>query len=501
MRTWKAIYNVVTSLLQQLVSVICGFIVPAALIGAFGSEMYGAIGTITQYLSFISLLESGVGGVTRSALYKPLADKDVREVSAIVKATERFFRIIGIVFILYSLLIGALLPAITSYKGSWFVTFSLTLVISAGTLAQYFFGLSYSLLLQADQRSYVSSLLQVISTVANAISVVVLVHLGCDVVTVQAGSAVIYVLRPLLLGRYVRHRYSLISDVEPDNHALKDRWNGLGHHLAFYLRSNMATVALSWFAPLSSVAVFSVYNLVANGLQRIVQSFSSGMEAAFGNMIAKEEKAALDRNFEIYELLNSIIVSVAFSTAIVTIIPFISIYTSSFHDADYIQPVFSVLLLLATGCYCYRLPYNSVVLAAGHFRETRKGAFFEAFLCVVLSLVLAGPMGLEGVALALLIATSYRFIDFAVYASRNILHRQVRTFVFRFLFTCVCMFFSCVMGFVLSNYFHCTGYGNWIQLAIVIMLESLTISLLLSWIRYRKDMTLLFRKVRSLLMR
>ena len=95
MRSRKALLNTVSSLLVQLASVIVGFVVPIAYIGTFGSETYGAIGTINQYLGFIALLEAGVGGVTRAALYKPLAEGRVDAVSSIVRATERFFRVLS----------------------------------------------------------------------------------------------------------------------------------------------------------------------------------------------------------------------------------------------------------------------------------------------------------------------------------------------------------------------------------------------------------------------
>ena len=66
MRSKKAVKNIVTSLLQQLVSIICGLIVPRAIIGAFGSNVNGLIASITQFLGYITLLEVGIGPVIKS---------------------------------------------------------------------------------------------------------------------------------------------------------------------------------------------------------------------------------------------------------------------------------------------------------------------------------------------------------------------------------------------------------------------------------------------------
>lgn len=498
MRTRKAFLNILASFAQQLTSVLTGFVIPAALIGAFGSETYGAIGTITQYLSFITLLESGVGGVTRAALYKPLASKDIKEISSIVRATESFFRKIGLIFIMYVLCVATSFPFITDYSGGWAVSFGLTLAIAAGTCAQYFFGLTYSLLLQADQRSYVTSLLQIVTSIINAVAIVILVNFGCGVVVVEAVSAIFFIIRPLVLGAYVKRRYRLIEDALPNNDALANRWDGLGHHLAFYLRSNVATVALSLLSSLSEVAVFSVYNLIANGLQKIVQSFTSGIEAAFGNMIAKDEQQALLANFRAYELISSLTAIAAFSTAISTVIPFVSVYTSGVSDTNYIRPLFAFLLLLATALYCFRLPYNSVVLAAGHYRQTRGGAFAEAILCVVLSFLLAGPFGLEGVAVALLVATLFRTINFGLYALRNIVKMPLNhffrhmTFTFGGILACSCT------GLAISSRFSCDGYEEWVCFAAIVFVISCSIALIGAALFYREDLRLIGKKFLSL---
>ena len=70
MRSKKAIYNIVTNLVLQIVTIIYGFIVPKIIISNFGSNTNGLISSITQFLSYIALLESGFGPVVKSILYK-----------------------------------------------------------------------------------------------------------------------------------------------------------------------------------------------------------------------------------------------------------------------------------------------------------------------------------------------------------------------------------------------------------------------------------------------
>ena len=65
--------NIVTSLMNQAVTLACGILIPHMLISTYGSEAYGISVSITQFLSYISLLEGGIGGVARAERYQPLA--------------------------------------------------------------------------------------------------------------------------------------------------------------------------------------------------------------------------------------------------------------------------------------------------------------------------------------------------------------------------------------------------------------------------------------------
>ena len=58
MRSKKELKNIISSLLLQLVTVICGLILTRAIIGKYGSNVNGLISSITQFLTYITLLES-----------------------------------------------------------------------------------------------------------------------------------------------------------------------------------------------------------------------------------------------------------------------------------------------------------------------------------------------------------------------------------------------------------------------------------------------------------
>ena len=149
----KIFYNITSSLVMEVVSVICAFILPRMIISDFGSEYNGMVSSITQFLSVVTLLRSGVGGVTKAALYKPLAENDTYKLSIIVKSTERFMRRIVFIFIAFLLIFASLYPLLVSNEFGWLFTFSLVLILGISTVSQYYFGITHQFLLMIRRQN------------------------------------------------------------------------------------------------------------------------------------------------------------------------------------------------------------------------------------------------------------------------------------------------------------------------------------------------------------
>ena len=67
--------------------------------------------------------------------------------------------------------------------------------------------------------------------------------------------------------------------------------------------------------------------------------------------------------------------------------PFIKIYTAGIEDANYIRPWLAILFVIVGVANTIRIPANTLVNAAGHFRETKNRAIMEALINLVVSLV------------------------------------------------------------------------------------------------------------------
>ena len=130
MRQKRLLYNTVSSLIFQLTTIICGFILPRLILNAFGSEVNGLVNSIAQFLGVISFLELGVGAVVQSALYKPLAEKNQEDVSKIISSANKFFTRLGQILLIYVIVLIIVYPQFAGKNFGFIYTATLIVAIS-----------------------------------------------------------------------------------------------------------------------------------------------------------------------------------------------------------------------------------------------------------------------------------------------------------------------------------------------------------------------------------
>ncbi len=499
MRTKKAMLNTLFSLLLELIMVISGLIVPRLILSHFGSTYNGVITSVTQFLTIVTLLRSGAGGVTRAALYKPLAENDTKKISEILKATEIFMRRIAVAFVGILLVVAVAYPLLID-DFDWFFTFSLILILGLDSFINYYFGITYQILLMADQREYIYSIIRSVTTLLYIGVSVVLILSGCEIRVVKLGTAIVGGITPIVLYFYARKRYSIDSHVSPDNTAIKQRWSALLHQIANYVHSNTPVIVLTFLSSsIMEVSVYSVYSMVIAKMKDLIKSFTNGMEAALGNMIVKNEIKVLQTNFRIIEMFTFLSSNFCFGCAGALMLSFISVYTRGVTDVNYIRPIFSLLFVLAEYTYCIRIPFISIVQSAGHYKQTQNSAIIEAGINLTVSIALVYHFGLTGVAIGTLCAMMYRTLYLVIYSHLNILKCSGQSFFFRMIGN-----FVATLLIIFSSKFlaaECSTYTEWMINAVKVGIFAVVVDVVIAVVLYRKECSRAFKLIKNVIKR
>lgn len=431
-RKKRLLGNTLMAVVLQVVTFLSGFILPRLFLLHYGSAVNGLVSSITNFLGFITLCECGVGAVVQSSLYKPLSDRNEDEVSRIFISSERFFRKIAWILLAYTAVLFAVYPLTVRNEFGFLFSGLLIVIISISSFAQYYFGITYRLLLNSDQLNFVQMGIQCVTVLLNLVVAVVMVKAGAGIHFVQLAASTLFLLQPFFLRWYVSRHYRLNRRLTLTEEPIKQKWNGLAQHIAAVVLGNTPSVVLTLFSTLASVSVYSIYYMVVNAIRKVIVTLCTGFQSTLGNMLAKNETAVLNRTFNAFEWGLHTVVTLLFTVTAITIVPFVSIYTRGITDADYAQPLFAVLLVSGLALHCFQLPYKTMVLAAGHYRQTQTSSFIEAGLNVAVSVALVFPLGVSGVAVGTIAAILYRTIYLNWYLSRNILGRKPRYAVFQF---------------------------------------------------------------------
>lgn len=124
---------------------------------------------------------------------------------------------------------------------------SLVIIISISSLAEYFFGITYRLLLMSDQLAFITLGLQSVGLILNFVICIVLMQMGAPIHIVKLASSIVLLLRPIGQVFYVNKHYQIDKNVTFEKEPINQKWNGVAQHVAYYITNNTDTIVLSIF--------------------------------------------------------------------------------------------------------------------------------------------------------------------------------------------------------------------------------------------------------------
>ena len=469
MRSEQAFKNIAANLFLQIVVFISGIILPRFILQAYGSSINGMITSVNQFLTYLGLAEAGVATASVVALYTPLALGRKDEVNSILSAARKFYNRSGVLFLSLTAVLVFIYPFFISGQLDDSLVRWMIVVLAGSTLVDYFFLGKYRVLLMANQEGYVVALIQSVGTVANMVVSIGLIYAGASVLAVKAVATGVYVLRLFLVKAYAKKKYpDLDFHAQPAEGALKQKNAALFHQVVTIIVNNTDTTILTiclGSRSLLEVSVYGIYMLVVNAVNQLLTSFSNGLTAGFGEVIARREEETLKKSYSDYEYMFFLIFFVVVACMGVLLIPFISVYTIDMKDVQYVRPVIAVLFTLLVFLQNVRIPGLTIICAAGHYKETRYQAGLEAAINIVVSLALVWSMGMTGVLIGTVCSYGYRSFEIILYTNRHLIPGTAKTAFIRIIRNLIVTAVLIVAGIWLIPQ-NMTSFINWFIYAV-----------------------------------
>ncbi len=500
LRTKRFIYNSVTFATLQVFTIAGGLILTRMFLTTYGSELNGLVTSIIQFVAYFSYVEAGLGTALIYALYKPLAKGCIREVDGIVTLARRsYLKASGVYF---ALVVGLsfIYPFIVSSESTDLLTISLlVIVIGAFGALEFFTMAKYRVLLVADQKEYVISIVLSIAYIVNFALTAYMISIEAYVVWVRTVPLVSFILRAVILLAYVKRNYPYITYKEPaDSKYLKRRWDALIMQLSVSINTSVPVVLISIFASLKIASVFAIYNLVFSGLIAITSIFTAGVSASFGNIVANKEMEKLKRVQTQFEFFIFAITAFLYACALILIDSFVELYTQGVTDIDYASNVYGYLFVTWGVLFNVRIPYTALINSSGLYRETRRVNIWQIALIISTGAVLVQFWEMTGVLLAMIISASYWVYGLIDVVKKEVLDTAPKTTYIRVVRMFAVIAVS-ILPFRLGMTIDPSTYAGWVRDAFIVAAWCGIVTLVISFVFDRKVMLEILVRIKELI--
>ena len=457
MKYKNGVLSAAFGIMQQLLTLIFGLIVPRLFIRTFGSEMNGLLSSLGNIYSYLALVEAGVGTVAIQALYGPLGRDDKRRINEIMAATAQFYSRAGWVYLLGVIAISVVYPLSVSTTIPFSTVLILSLLHGTGGVINFWVQGKYMVLLQAEGKKYLMSILSMVTYVANNILKLILLNNGYDVLAVHLGGFVISLAQMIFWVFYIRRNYKWLDlKAEPNKAALNQSNAVFVQQITWMICSNTDILVLTYVAKdLKAVSVYTVYLMIYSTVEKLFSTFFGSFHYLLGQKYNTDRDGymSVHRAYEGMSMTGSFVL---YTIAFLLTTAFMRVYTAGITDTAYVDPylpfLFTFMHLLSSG----REASSRVINFAGHFRQMQWRAILESVINIVVSIVLVLKLGIYGVLLGTIVAYLYRTNDIIIYANKHILQKSCwhtyRQWLLNMLVFCVLSFAFSFIDLTVSSF-------------------------------------------------
>lgn len=487
-RLKRAFYSSLTSALYQIIVICCGFITSRLIVQEYGSSWNGVLTTIVRFLSIFTIVEAGINGSTRVALYKSFAENDLGKTGSIIRANDIFYRKVSIVLIGYIGLLSLIIPNIVNADHSKIAIALMVVIIGISNFAENCWGINSKILLMASQSRYIINIVQSITTIISAILLVIIIKLGGSILASKAGGSAVYTIAPIILFVISRRMFHIDRKAVPDDTALKGRWDVMANSISNIVHENVDVFFLTVFCSSAELSVYAMYTVVSNGLTKVFQVIINGIEAGFGNMWTNMEMDLLKSRLRQFEYIMYSLSVLLFGCMMVLIVPFMSVYMRGITDVNYQRLSLGICLALAQILMSIRMPYVLLVQAAGHYKQVKNGAILEMVINIVFTWIFVVRYGIIGAIVGTIIANMFRTIQYGWYASKHMISRPFSNITYRMVWSAAVLLLSCLISFQAIHYIDVANWVMWFVSAGIVFIIQLCILAIFSLLFYKKDL-------------
>lgn len=460
-RLENSVKNIFLSFGNSVISSLLGLISRTVFIYTLGTDYLGLAGLLGNVLGFLSISELGIATAIGFSLYKPLAEKDDKSVSALMSIYRKAYSVIGIIVLSSGIILFRFLdffiPVAQQPSGTTFAYFAFL----TNTVVGYF--LSYkTTLISSDNRSFQLVPINIsINCIQTFLQIVVLLIWKNYIVylTIQIGCSVLLMA---VQNIYISRKYRNIDFHSKDGltvaqkREIKKNISGLIiAKIGDYLVNSTDNLIITKLVSLAATGIYSNYLLIRNMVNGYIGTLFAGVTAGIGNVVAVEN------NQKKIEVFNTMFFG-AFYIYSLEATCFMCLFNSFIGNIwigkEYLFGSGTVAIIVINNYLTgLRMPLITMKGAAGKYLEDSWIPFAFAIINLVASILLAKRFGVAGVFLGTIVGSLFTadwYRPIVIY--RTVFHSSVSAYYKKYV-----LYLGLGCSYVVLTYWIC----KWIPIA------------------------------------
>lgn len=397
-RLVNSVNNIIYGMINKIIMLILTFISRTVFVHALSTEYLGINGLFTDVLTLLSLADLGLGTAMAYSFYKPLAEKDEKQLAALTHFYKRIYSFIAISVASVGIILLPFIKHIVNTDKYIPLLEVYYLVFLANTVISYLF-VYKSTIIAADQKSHLISKYTLCVNFTKVIIQILILYLTSNYLAYIIINVLATLTNNLLLSHKADTLYPYTKQKAIlDQHSKKNIFSNIKslflYKFSSVILNGTDNILISTMIGTLSVGLYSNYYIITYNLMTISNLFFNSITASVGNIIVKEDEI---KNYGIFKLLQMISfwLSGVFSICLLLLAQdFIRIWLGTGYLITQWTLIAIVLNFYLELCFP---PVWSFREATGLFQKTNYIMIITAFLNLIFSIILGNYFQMAGI--------------------------------------------------------------------------------------------------------
>lgn len=489
MRTANSIKNTILTLIASFVDILMGWISLTLFIKFLDVEYLGINGLFSNILSMLSLTELGIGTAIIVKLYKPLHDNDIEKIKSLMHFYKKAYNLISLTMLVIGLLV---IPFLKYIIKEVTVPVNLTIVYILhllSTICSYLVAYKRSII-YAEQKDYILKSISICYYLSVNITQIIILYLTKNYYLYLIIKIICQLIQNIAISLIANHRYPYLKDKnyqKLDKKSEKDIFSKVRalsiHKVSKFIVSGTDNIIISSFLGLTTVGLYSNYNMIINNVNNIFYKIIESVSASVGDLLTESNHEKTYKIYQKIKFLNTWLSIFSATCLLVITQDFIKLWIGE----KYLLSNF-VLIILVLNYYQKLLQRNFKIFkdAAGIWKEDRIIPIIESIINIIASIILLKKFGLAGIFMGTIISSfTYWFYSYPKYIYKNLFKKSYLKYIKELSLSVILFLLIATLTYQISSLFIVKKL--FIQLIIDILICCIIPNLVMIFLFYQKE--------------